>query len=270
LNEEAIMTQSLSDLHVLLVEPSAMQAQIVERMLRQLGLAHIRCAGSGRHALAEMRTARPDAVISSLYLPDMEGTGLVFAMREQDDLEAVPFILISSETRPQALDPIRQSGACCIVRKPFTEKQLAQALHGVAELLSPSAGLLEASVAEELKVLVVDDSHSSRRHLTRMLNDLGIEHVLEAQNGKEAVTLLAETMVDLVMTDYHMPEMDGEALVEYIRTQSWQASVPILMITSEQDGARLAAVEKAGVSAIFDKPFGAYDMRQIIVQTLSL
>ena len=83
------------------------------------------------------------------------------------------------------------------------------------------------------------------------------------------VALLQTTMVDLVITDYNMPEMDGRELTEYIRTQSWQAEVPILMVTSEQNMGRLAAVERAGVSAICDKPFEAGNIRRLISDALT-
>lgn len=260
---------SLGDLHILLVEPSQMQAELTRRMLSNLGVANVRRCERADEALTAMHDVRPDAVISSLYLPDMPGTELVMAMRREDDLERVPFVLISSETRPQVLEPVRQSGACGIVAKPFTEEQLTRALYAVIDQLVPPEALDIANV-EELRVLLVDDSLSSRRYVRRQLEDMGIETILEAANGREAVTQLAETMVDLVLTDYNMPEMDGKALVEYIRTQSWQASVPILMITSEHDQGRLAAIEKAGISAICDKSFGATDMRKVITQALSL
>ena len=76
-------------------------------------------------------------------------------------------------------------------------------------------------------------------------------------------------MVDLVVTDYNMPEMDGRQLVEYIRQQSWQRSVPILMVTSEQSFSRLAAVEEAGVSGICDKPFEPGTIRRLLQRILS-
>ncbi|MDR0233890.1 MAG: response regulator [Zoogloeaceae bacterium] len=253
---------------VLLVEPSVTQAQIVEGMLRDLGVERLGHCASGQDALREMRKSQPHVVISSLYLPDMDGTELVFSMRKDDDLEDVPFVLISSETRPQALEPIRQSGACYIMTKPFTGTQLRHTLFNIHDLLNPSDDWIDIEQAEKLRVLVVDDSFSSRRHLCRMLNELGIENVREAKNGKEALEYMAETMVDLVLTDYNMPEMDGRELTEYIRTQSWQSSVTILMITSEENKARLAAVEKAGVSSIYDKPFGVRDMQNIIAKVL--
>lgn len=258
---------SMHDLHVLLVEPSQMQSQLIRRMLEHLGAGRVVHRERGDDALAAMGEIRPSVVISSLYLPDMPGTELVRMMRDDPDLEHVPFVLISSETRPQMLEPVRQSGACCIVSKPFSEGQLARALQNAIDLLSPGAAF-DLEEVENLRVLLVDDSHASRRHIRRLLEEMGVGEIIEAENGREAVIRLADTMVDLVLTDYNMPEMDGRALVEYIRTQSWQASVPILMITSEHDQGRLAAVEKAGVSAICDKPFEARSVRQLIAQAL--
>lgn len=263
----AMSLTSLSSLKVCLVESSSMQAQLVQHMLKQLGIQQIQSVHSAQDALAEMARAKPDVVISSLYLPDMPGTELVRTMRDSSDLEWVPFILISSETRPQVLDPVRQSGACCIIAKPFTPEQLQRALDTVLEI-NDTEDLGEE--VEDLKVLLVDDSAMSRHYIRHLLQGMGMrdEHIIEAENGKAAVALLADTMFDIVLTDYNMPEMDGRALVEYIRTQSWQTEVPILMLTSENNQGRLAAVEKAGVSAICDKPFEKSSIRNVIVQAL--
>lgn len=263
------LTTSLADLSVLLVEPSSMQAHLVQRMLEHQGVGKVTVVETAKAALAALR-ARYDntVVISSLYLPDLAGTELVGAMRAEPELESVPFILVSSETRPQVLEPVRQSGACSIVAKPFTEQQLSRALYATADYLNPPQDIDVAEI-ENLRVLVVDDSLASRRHLHRLLTELGIERITEAVDGKEAVTLLEQAMVDLVITDYNMPEMDGRELIEYIRTQSWQAEVPILMVTSEQNMGRLAAVERAGVSAICDKPFEAGSIRRLITDSLT-
>ena len=261
------LTTSLADLSVLLVEPSQMQAHVVTRMLQNLGVGKLHVVDTAAAALSELRGGEWDVAISSLYLPDMPGTELVALMRADPALETIPFILISSETRPQVLEPVRQSGACLIVSKPFTEQQLGRALFATADYLNPQQDSDQAEV-EGLRVLLVDDSVASRRHLRRLLEELGIERITEAVNGKEAVATLQDTMVDLVITDYNMPEMDGRELTEYIRTQSWQNTVPVLMVTSEQNMGRLAAVECAGVSAICDKPFEAGSIRRLISDAL--
>lgn len=258
----------ISEKQVLLVEASSMQANIVSRMLASLGVSRIQISQTGSDALASMRQSRADMVISSLYLADMPGTDLVQAMRRDADLESVPFILISSETRPQVLDPVRQSGACCIVPKPFTQEQLAAGIRAANAYLETGV-TLSIPEPEALRVLLVDDSQAARRHYRRLLEALGIEKIFEAENGREALAHLDATMVDVVLTDYNMPEMDGRALTEYIRTKSWQNSVPILMFTSEHDQGRLAAVERAGVSAICDKPLDAKTIGHIIAEAIS-
>src|SRR5574343_1246308 len=262
------LTTSLADLTILLVEPSSMQAHLVQRMLENQGLRRVIRVETAAEALKALHAANEQTVvISSLYLPDQPGTDLVAAMRAERALESVPFILVSSETRPQVLEPVRQSGACSIVAKPFNEQQLSRALYAAADYLNPPDDI-DAADIENLRVLLVDDSMASRRHILRLLAELGITRVVEAENGKAAVALLQETMVDLVITDYNMPEMDGRELTEYIRTQSWQNTVPVLMVTSEQNQGRLAAVERAGVSAICDKPFEAGSIRKLISEAL--
>ncbi|MDR2881925.1 MAG: response regulator [Azoarcus sp.] len=261
-------TTPFSSLKIYLVEPSSMQAQLVVHMLEKLGVRQIRSFDKANEALSEMRDSPPDVVISAFYLPDMAGTELVCAMRTNSSLEWIPFILISSETRPQVLEPVRQSGACCIIAKPFAIEQIQRALTSVLEQIAPLEEQELDEEVENLRVLLVDDSVMSRRYIRHLLEGMGIRHIFEAENGKDAVTALADTIFDLVLTDYNMPEMDGRALVEYIRTQSWQTEVPILLVTSENNQGRLAAVEKAGVSAICDKPFEQSNIRDEVIRAL--
>ena len=242
-------------LRVFLIEPSASLAKFIAAQLDELGIAIVQTFSNGGNALQAMRDSRPDVVISALYLPDMSGTDLVGAMRREPELEHLPFMLISSETRPQALEPVRQAGVCAILPKPFSTAQLKIALSTTLDYLGTDGQLARELDAENLRVLVVDDSASARKFIRHVLENLGICNFIEAENGREAKVILAETMVDLVVTDYNMPEMDGRELVEFIRQQSWQASVPILMVTSEADAGRLAAIQEAGVSGICDKPF---------------
>ena len=259
-----------SDLRVYLVEPSAVQARIIAGALRNLGVRHIDIFDTGAAVVSAMQKHRPDVVVSAYYLPDQTGTDLIHAIRADEQLVDVAFVLVSSETRPQALNGVRQSGACAIVPKPFTDQQLSRALVSTLDYLQRDDDFAESALEpQRLRVLIVDDSQSSRRFIRRVLGNLGVEHFLEADNGVGAIRILNDTAVDLVVTDYHMPEMDGRALVEYIRQQSWQAEVPILMVTSEDDMSRLAAVEEAGVSGICDKPFETDTIRSLLGRVLA-
>ncbi|TLS81713.1 response regulator, partial [Photobacterium damselae subsp. damselae] len=74
---------------------------------------------------------------------------------------------------------------------------------------------------------------------------------------------------DLIITDYNMPNLDGREMVEKIRQNSDQASVPIIMITSEQNPEQLTAIQKSGVSALCSKPL-SYEMAKRIIERLVL
>jgi len=255
---------TINTISVLLIEPSSTQRKIIEEFLSQIGVNNIDRADHGDEALSMMRQSAPDLVISSLYLPDLSGTDLVKMMRMDTNLQDVPFILISSETRFRYLDPIRQAGTIAILPKPFKLAQLRQALTATLQYLQPGEIETRAFSSEELNVLLVDDSLTARRHIARVLINMGVEKLTEAENGVEALELIKDNFYDLIITDYNMPEMDGKELVEHIRSGSAQASVPILMVSSESNSSRLSAVQNAGVSAICDKPFDAATVKELI------
>ena len=66
-------------------------------------------------------------------------------------------------------------------------------------------------------ILVVDDDAVSRKKLCRIFQRLGFEQVKEAERGDEALTMLKEQPVDLVMADWHMPGLNGLDLLKAIR-----------------------------------------------------
>jgi two-component system chemotaxis response regulator CheY len=241
-----------------------MQGRIICNHLKELNITKVQCFQNGNDALDNIRSAVPDLVVSCMYLPDMTGTDLVKKMREENILEEVPFMLISSETSFASLDPIRQAGVIAILPKPFDPADLKRALYSTLEFINPDEAALADIHLDELHVLVVDDSSMARKHISRVLNNLGIEDITQAEDGSKAVKLIENEYYDMVVTDYNMPEMDGEALTRYIREHSTQRSIPILMVTSESSDSRLSAVQQSGVSGICDKPFDPQTVKQII------
>ena len=262
------MSLEISDLSILLVEPSEVQLKLIKKHLKADGVDKITGANSGENALAEMRKYEPDLVISSMYLPDMTAIDLVTTMRNDESLDHIPFMLISSETRFEHTDPIRQAGVVAILPKPFNHDDLSCALRSSLEYIEPDQITLDNYEVEDLQVLVVDDSATARRHISRILNNLGMKNLTLAENGKDAIAKFTQQDFDLVVTDLNMPEMDGQELVEHIRNDMGNTYIPILMVTSEHDESRLAAVQQAGVSAIFDKPFDPASIKEILYRVL--
>ena len=261
----------IRDLSIFVVEPSSAQSHFIESQLKVIGIMFIKVFKDGASALKAMQENLPDVVISSMHLPDMTGGDLVARMRADEQTCNVAFILVSSETRPHYLEPVRQNGSSAILGKPFTVVQLKQALATSLDFLNPDTDKIAVSSdidLETIRVLLVDDSRSARAFMRRVLENLGIRNFIEAENGKQAVELIQQHLFDLVVTDYNMPEMDGRELTEYIRTQSWQSSVPILMVSSESNQSRLSAVAQAGVSGVCDKPFEPDVVRGLLAKML--
>lgn len=264
---ESEVHEDFGVLSVVLLEPSQTQAKFITKALTDHGINIIKQVSKGQDAIDTLLRDHDDVLISCMYLPDMNAIDVITIVRGTPTLEETSFILISSETKISVLDPIKQSGVSAMLPKPFTEKQLRMALAATKSYISPENR--DRIIAfEELRVLLVDDSSAARRFVRRVLEQQGFVEFTECSNGLEAVGYLNNQFYDLVVTDYNMPEMDGRQLTEYIRTQSWQSSVPILMVSSESNESRLAAVEQAGISAICDKPFTPDSMRQLIMSLL--
>lgn len=262
------MDINLQDLSVLLVEPSGTQQRIIERELNSLGINNVDCVNSAREALDFISFGAPDVVLSAYYLSDMTGSELLHTLRKDEVNHEICFVLVSSVTDIHQLDAVRQAGVVAILPKPFDANDMKLALKATLSHINPEEIQVGNTHLEDLKLLVVDDSGLARKYIIKTLVAMGLDNITEAENGLEAVEILNNSLFDLIVTDYNMPEMDGCELSAYIRQNSNQPSVPIIMVTSEHNKSRLAAVQQAGVSAICDKPFEPDNVRQLISQLL--
>ena len=104
-----------------------------------------------------------------------------------------------------------------------------------------------------MKVLVADDSGVMRKIIIRALNACGVEDIVEAGDGAEAVARFSEQSVDLVMTDWNMPNKTGLEVVKEIRATG--SKVPVFMITTEAEVSRVKEAIAAGVNDYLAKPF---------------
>ena len=259
---------NISELSVLVVEPSTAQYLVLNAMLEQLKVERVSRARSLGGALETMRASPPDLVVSTMHLSDQTGADLVVRMREEESLSHIPFMLVCSERAYRYLEPVRQAGTVAIIHKPAEADLLRRGLYAAMDMVAPSDLADNHPEIRGFNVLVVDDQQTSRLMIRTVLENLGVEHISEAENGREAISLLDEQTYDLVVTDYHMPEMDGEELTRFIREESHQSEVPILMVTSETNESRLAAIEQSGVSSLCNKPFEPAVVRDLLERVL--
>ena len=105
-----------------------------------------------------------------------------------------------------------------------------------------------------MKVLVVDDSGVMRKIIARSLAALGLNDIVEAADGKDALNVYGDgNGIELIITDWNMPEMNGLEFVKAVRAAG--ATVPIMMVTTESEKESVLQAIQAGVNDYLVKPF---------------
>jgi len=106
-------------------------------------------------------------------------------------------------------------------------------------------------------VMIVDDSPAMRSFIKRTVVIGGLEmgRCLEAGNGEEALTLLRNDTVDVILTDFNMPVMDGEQLVQNLRVDERLRRVPVIVISTDSTRKRMLSLQSLGVHGYLCKPF---------------
>jgi two-component system, chemotaxis family, chemotaxis protein CheY len=118
------------------------------------------------------------------------------------------------------------------------------------------------------KVLLVDDQTSVRQMTRITLEQIGVRHIHEAENGRQAMETAALQPLDLIISDYNMPEMDGLALLRAIRGHPAARRVPFILLTGRSDRELVVKAAQAGANNYLIKPFTADILRQKVEQVV--
>lgn len=120
-----------------------------------------------------------------------------------------------------------------------------------------------------LNILIVDDSRITRTSIQHIISmvDLEIGQILEAENGQEALKVLTEADVDLVLADLNMPKMGGAEMIRHMKSSEATKSIPVVVVSTESRTTRIKNLLAEGVKEYLHKPFTPEEFRQII-QTL--
>ncbi len=119
---------------------------------------------------------------------------------------------------------------------------------------------------KKMQILVVDDSPIIRKYIQRALSVCGIEadRILEAENGKVALGVLAEESVGLVILDLNMPVMDGPSFLLYMRMDESFKDIPVAIVSTECNVLKRSVLERLGIAGYLRKPFNPRDMKELI------
>jgi two-component system, chemotaxis family, chemotaxis protein CheY len=103
-------------------------------------------------------------------------------------------------------------------------------------------------------ILIVDDSKMQIHLMEKIMKDLGYTCIESALNVDEAKKVLAEKKIDVIFSDWHMPNGSGLDLVKYVRATKDTASIPFLMVTTEHEKSNIFEAVRAGCQNYIFKP----------------
>lgn len=107
-----------------------------------------------------------------------------------------------------------------------------------------------------MKVLIIDDSVAIRKIIHKNLAEIGCDHILEAKNGLEGISLVFENDdIDFCLVDWNMPKMDGYQFLETMKIHDDYKKIPIIMVSTESSSQRVGLAIDAGASGYIVKPF---------------
>lgn len=119
-----------------------------------------------------------------------------------------------------------------------------------------------------LNILIVDDSATMRRMITRTLHlsGLPVDDVFEAANGKEGLLVLAKNSIDLALIDINMPEMNGEEMISRIRQNPTFKDLAVVVVSTEGSTTRIASLMKTAAVGFVHKPFTPEHLNQVVYE----
>ena len=226
----------------------------VHELLRRTLAAHgfrVESAFSGEEGLRLARKLHPQAITLDVMMPGMDGWTVLLSLKAIPELADTPVVMLTIADNKNLGYSL---GATEFLTKPLDRRRFTSVM-------------LRYKRKAPHRALIVDDDPASRDMLRRLLEG---DHwtVVEAENGRVALSWLAEEDPSVILLDLMMPEMDGFGLLEELHRHDRLRSIPVIVITAkdltEEDRSRL----NGGVARVIEK--GAYKRDELLAYVTSV
>ena len=242
---------------VLVVEDNPLNLKLVRDVLGAAGYDVV-AAASGEEGLQVATEQPPDLVLMDLQLPGIDGVETMLRMRAGPVPDDVPVIAVTAFAMAGDQVNAARAGFDGYIEKPISVRGL---VNDVQDL--PRGGATDDH--DPPTILAVDDQPPNLRLLKAVLEPHGYQ-VVSTSSGLEALAMLEDHDVDMVLLDVVMPGLDGYEVCRRIRAGERTAYLPVVMITASGGQQRRAALE-AGADDFVTKPF---DQSELLARVASL
>ncbi|MES2940090.1 MAG: hybrid sensor histidine kinase/response regulator [Pseudomonadota bacterium] len=260
---------ALAGKRVLVADGDAAAGASTARRLGVLGCT-ADTAANGQEALDALARSGYDLVLMSLEMPVLDGLEATRRLRRGalSAQAAVPVVGLCAGPASVAGVQARHAGMDGVLPQTVPALDLFATLAQVMDGAQAAAG---ARVALRGRTaLLVEDSSFNRAVMKARLAELGLQ-VIEARHGAEALALLREgARPAVVVTDMHMPGLDGAELARAIRALPGPVGrVPLIAVTADTSPQRVAAARAAGIDAFLGKPVEPAELRGELARLLA-
>ncbi|MBI5177936.1 MAG: response regulator [Nitrospinae bacterium] len=229
---------------ILIVDDSAGARMVIQQELAPFW-ENLHIAKNGSEAIQIAKKIRPDIITMDVEMPVMGGLEACKKLKEDPATEDIPVVFITANDTTELREQGFEAGGAEYFTKPFRPRQLADFI----------AILIESkNIRRKERILVVEDSRTTRHVLKYFFLKNGY-NVETAQNGLEALDMIPKVRPDLIITDGHMPKMDGFTLARKLKSMDEWRRLPVIMLTSLGGKADVLKGFGAGASDYILKPF---------------
>jgi two-component system, sensor histidine kinase and response regulator len=277
--EVVVPLETLNGLRILVVDDNKTNRQILQGLLTRWG-ALPTCTESANEALSDLDSAHKaqkpyQLVLTDMHMPDVDGFGLVEEIRRRPEILPLTIVMLTSAGHAGDAERCRELGIQSYLYKPVRKQELLSAILralGHPQTAAPSLAAIPGgrlAPPTGLHILLAEDNRTNQTVATRMLQKMGHSLVV-ANNGNEALLLLATNRFDVVLMDIQMPEMDGLSTTIKIREteRETRMHLPIIAMTAHaMKGDRERCIE-AGMDGYVSKPISSQELEEALAGVL--
>ena len=272
--DKMIIPSEIRGLKVLIVEDNPATRVVLKRIMNSFGFHADVCEmaedGIEAYERAKKSGAEYGLILMDWRLPGMDGITAAERIKT-DDPDSPPIILMTAYGRDDEMLRAKKVGVESFLIKPLKQSQLFDTImefFGYDQLFGDKdsdAGDIEA--LSGLKVLLVEDNAINQRVAVELLESAGIDVICTA-NGVEALDVLADQTVDMVLMDVQMPEMDGYEASRRIRTDLKLDELPVIAMTAHAMRGDREKCLAAGMNDYVPKPIDRKELFTVMKNNL--